>query len=179
MGITALFKDEDILRQLHTDRELIEEQIIKILEYVGEEFIKKARARVTETIYERTVYDKDGNERERESWELTGNLRSSIGYFVLKDGDVISQKFQDNPAGKEAAEKLLDEIPNKTGLQLIVVAGMNYASYVESKGFDVITTSADLAIVSLDRKLKELQDMLNKRGANVEFSIENAVSAIL
>ena len=106
-------------------------------------------------------------------------MRSSIGYFVLKDGDVISQKFQDNPAGKEAAEKLLDEIPNKTGLQLIVVAGMNYASYVESLGFDVITTSADLAMVSLDRKLKKLQDMLNKRGANVEFSIENAVRAIL
>jgi len=179
MGITPLFKQEDVLKQLNLGKEMIEDQILRVLKFVGEEFAKNARARVTETIYERTVYDKHGNARERQPWELTGNLRSSIGYFVLKNGEVIDQKFQDNPAGKEAAEKLLNKIPNKDGLQLIGVAGMDYASYVESRGFDVITTSGDIAIVSLKRKIKQFQDMLNRRGAQVNFNLSNAVGTII
>lgn len=67
----------------------------------------------------------------------SGNLRSSIGYVILHDGRRISENFQIvNGRGAEGMEEaksfahqLSSEYPS--GLVLLIVAGMEYAEYVE------------------------------------------------
>lgn len=67
----------------------------------------------------------------------TGNLRSSIGYVVVVDGQVyekaIVEMTKNGTEGRKEADAFLSRLASehKTGICLIVVAGMNYASYVE------------------------------------------------
>lgn len=83
--------------------------------------------------------------------DWTTNLRSSIGYVVSVDGKVVSKggfittgKGEDGAQiGHEQASSLAKQYPGK--IALIVVAGMNYASYVTNKGYDVISTAEALA----------------------------------
>ena len=93
--------------------------------------------------------------------DVTGNLRSSIGYFILKDGKIIienrklSTKGTDKITGYGAAIHLLNEVQKITGYQLIGVAGMGYAAYVESLGYNVITIQADVALINLKTILRK------------------------
>ena len=69
--------------------------------------------------------------------DQTGNLRSSIGYEVLVDGQILGRKVVDlvknGTEGTKEAEAFLERLASEhsSGICLIVVAGMNYASYVE------------------------------------------------
>jgi hypothetical protein len=122
-----------------------EQAIINAYKYVGEEFVRKARLKTSE----------DGGFR-----DITGNLRSSIGYIILKDGASVSQSFEPSTRGsdkatglskaKAYAKELADGFPK--GITLIVVAGMEYAAAVESKGKDVITGSS----FNVENDLKKL-----------------------
>lgn len=82
--------------------------------------------------------------------DQTGNLRSSIGYAIIKNGRIVSSSSFDavNNAkeGKGQSKKLIsDLLPEfSQGIALIVVAGMNYAAYVETKR-NVISSSELLA----------------------------------
>lgn len=83
----------------------------------------------------------------------TGNLGSSTGYIVLNNGQIYSEGgfFQITGPdrtdatedgtfiGRQYAESLIPEY--STGLVMLFVAGMNYASYVEAKGYNVITSA--------------------------------------
>lgn len=68
----------------------------------------------------------------------SGNLRSSIGFIVMHDGREFARNFElYNGRGEEGlkkgqsyAEELASQYPN--GFALIIVAGMEYAAYVES-----------------------------------------------
>ena len=108
-----------------------EAKMIEALEYAGEEFVNKAR--------------KTGNYTDD-----TGNLRSSIGYVILQDGEIVKQNFQTAGAGSdgqtgrmEAMDFVNELVPDYSkGFVLIGVAGMKYAAAVESLGYDVITGSA-------------------------------------
>lgn len=76
--------------------------------------------------------------------DASGNLRSSIGYIIMDDGkEAFHGGFErvDGPQrdktsvdgtkeGMSYAKKLASEYP--TGIVLIIVAGMEYAAYVES-----------------------------------------------
>lgn len=93
----------------------------------------------------------------------TGNLRSSIGYEVIVDGQVYDQavveQTKNGVEGRAAAysymAKLVSEHP--TGICLIVVAGMNYAFYVESlHGRNVLASAELLADRRLQHKLEQL-----------------------
>lgn len=83
--------------------------------------------------------------------DQTGNLRSSLGYVVAVDGQVVqSSNFETvkdggdgSREGKAYALELVKQFPQ--GIVLIVVAGMNYASYVSAKGYDVLDSSEILA----------------------------------
>jgi hypothetical protein len=85
----------------------------------------------------------------------TGNLRSSIGYIVSKGRKIISSGFntvQGGNVGKTKgfflAKSMLKDNKERA-LRLIVVAGMEYASILESKGRDVLTGSSSKAINDL------------------------------
>ncbi|MBO7287321.1 MAG: hypothetical protein J6U85_03720 [Bacteroidales bacterium] len=80
--------------------------------------------------------------------DQTGNLRSSIGYAVLWNGKIIQKecadKVKNGDEGTSKGEKFLsDRIKKvqKKGVVLIVTAGMNYAEYVEAKGYNVLSSA--------------------------------------
>ena len=74
----------------------------------------------------------------------TYNLRNGPGFAVIWNGKIIKMEVpSDNahPESKENTENLLiyGENPKNS---LVLADGMPYASFVESKGYDVIKTSA-------------------------------------
>lgn len=80
--------------------------------------------------------------------DQTGNLRNSVGYCVLLNGEVKGQKVS------HLNKKTIDEVSQKypKDLVLIVVAGMNYAAYVEAKGYNVLS-SAQLKAESILKQI--------------------------
>ena len=120
----------------------IVKHLVKQLSYIGEECIKIAR--------ENGKYN-----------DITGNLRSSIGYVVLLDGVIYGQNKQykgkkgNGEAGPPAADALLKKLQAKFpwGVVLIVCAGMKYAAYVEAIHHKDVLTSAELRADALAKKL--------------------------
>lgn len=92
----------------------------------------------------------------------TYNLRSSIGYGVVKDGKVVKSEFKALSTGEEGVRKgksVLDqavsELNLNKGFALIGVAGEDYAAAVEAKGKDVITSTSMLIEDMLNQALKK------------------------
>lgn len=143
MAIKPKYTVNDISKYLQKVIDKTERRIYNSLVYVGESFVANARS-MTKT--------------EGGFGDVTGNLRSSIGYFILKNGRVVHQnlkQFHGGTEGAASARKVLSEVKKINGYQLIGVAGMNYAAYVEAKGYNVITLQADIALI-------ELKEILSK-----------------
>jgi hypothetical protein len=116
-----------------------ENEILKKLSFIGENAVNDARA--------------NGDYLDR-----TGNLRSSVGYTILKNGETVrTSSFdrvkQEASKAKGESTKLLDELRTKfnTGFVLIVVAGMDYAVTVEARGRNVLSSSKLLAEIMAKR----------------------------
>lgn len=123
--------------------------IVNTLCYVGERCITEARD--------------NGSYQDQ-----TGNLRSSIGYAVVWDGKVVQMDHVDKvivkkdgkvtSEGKDGVTEGQDYLSSrikkarKKGIVLIVTAGMNYAEYVEAKGYNVLS-SAELKAEPLIKSL--------------------------
>lgn len=96
--------------------------------------------------------------------DRTGNLRSSVGYGVYRDGQQVMvspfEQVKDGADGSIEGKRLLDKLATKfpSGYVLIVVAGMNYAYYVEARGYNVISSSELLAERELPRMINDLFD---------------------
>lgn len=143
------FTRADIEAMILDRKRRIREVIVLALKRAGEEFIRDAR--------------ENGSYRDQ-----TGNLRSSVGYLILEDGQVLFSDFSSAFKGKRGsdgpaqAKKVAEEVAGKfkSGFVLIGVAGMNYAAAVESKGYDVITSSAITAEKSLERAIKRIQSKI-------------------
>ena len=116
----------------------IEQRIIWTLAMAGEQFVNDARN--TQTYKDQT-----------------GNLRSSVGYIIARGGVIIQENIEGKAEGRAQAKKIAEEIlrENTKGFVLIVVAGMEYAAAVESKGYDVITGSIPATKALLKSKIKE------------------------
>lgn len=96
--------------------------------------------------------------------DQTGNLRSSIGFRIYKDGvKVVDGGFKNVSGGNAISEAktaldrygLAYEIPIK-GWTIVIVAGMSYATYVESKGYNVLHLTKEemrIKVEELKRKL--------------------------
>ena len=143
MGLIPGFSQSGINKQIDRFVLSIEQRIIYTLAMVGESFVNDAR---NKTPAEGSFIDQ------------TGDLRSSIGYVVAKNGDILTAKFEGKTAeGKAQGQKIADEVlrKNPVGIILVVVAGMEYACAVESKGKDVITGSIPAAKALLKKKIKE------------------------
>lgn len=92
----------------------------------------------------------------------TGNLLSSTGFIIYKDGKVVHKNFKESPIGtdkltglEEGLKAALSELRESTGWGVVMVAGMDYASHVESKEYTVIldaTTDIDDFITESFRK---------------------------
>lgn len=153
-----------IKAELDATRQRIEKGLVDVLNQVGLTFVRDAR---------------NMSKAKGGFGDDTGNLRSSIGYFILKNGVIISDNFKQykqGVEGKPMADRILNEVRSKASYQLIGVAGMDYASYVESKGYNVITAQAELAVVSLDRILTKYAARMNALGISVLFDTSGSVT---
>lgn len=142
MPIKQLTPMSEIERYTEEQVSRLRTVLLRTLSFIGEECVKEAR---------KTDSYKD----------QTGNLRSSIGYVIVEDGKIItasdfalSDKGTDRKTGQSTglsyAKQLAAKFPS--GLTLIVVAGMNYASYVSAKGYNVLDSS-ELTAESLTKRL--------------------------
>jgi len=138
MPLIPGFREGDIDRRVDKFTVSIGQRIVWTLAMIGEKFVNDARNT-------RTYKDQ------------TGNLRSSIGYIIARDGNIIQENIEGKAEGRTQAKKIANEVlrENKKGFVLIVVAGMEYAAAVESKGYDVITGSVPAAKALLKSKIKE------------------------
>ena len=97
--------------------------------------------------------------------DQTGNLRSSMGYIVFNHGVIAKQNFKQVLKGNEGqleGKKLALEIGQqyRDKIVLVVVAGMNYAVAVESRGKDVLTSAELLAKQQFPILMNKLKNRL-------------------
>lgn len=128
-----------------------DEDMIFDLSYIGEQMCNHAR--------EITIGHSSGGYDDQ-----TCNLRSSIGYRILKNGvavkdsgfKTIQNENGRGEKGENAARKALEAFSveaSVNGWTLIVVAGMDYAKYVEDRGYNVLHLT-DIALQEEIAKLK-------------------------
>ncbi len=137
-GLKPLWTKQQVHGLFERLQDRTDEAIKALLARTGEEFVTLARGI-------RTYKDR------------TGNLRSSTGYAIFKDGVRIGNHIsnagtgepgkKDGATGVAAGGRLAAEIgrTHSRGYVLVCFAGMSYAAIVESRGYDVITHSADKA----------------------------------
>lgn len=135
----------DLEAELHRIKEAAMEVAVRRLSEIGEQAV----------IYARQSHPKDYTDRSK-------NLRSSIGYVVLREGrKVVGGVPFGTPEGTAAGRELLDKIAaqHPYGLVLIVVAGMRYAVYVEAREKDVLSGAELVAQRLVRKKMKPLKNM--------------------
>lgn len=174
--IRPTFKKSDIDRYFQKEFEKIERKTIARLRMIGELAVNMAREKGNNNpaafpisyvpnakpLKQRTVTQRDIDKNPHvkqpefgDYLEWTGNLTSSIGFFICKDGVIIDQEAGTKGVGR--ARKLAKEASKgRKGYVLVVTSGMEYASYVEAKGYDVISSSEIWAQREAGRLLKNL-----------------------
>lgn len=143
MGIRQITPASEIDRYIERQVERLIKAAIYNLQFIGERCLNAAR--------ETNSYK-----------DRTGNLRSSLGYVIVCDGKIVYQSdFEvvmkgDSGAktGIQYAKEVVRQFPE--GIVLIVVAGMNYASYVSATGRDVLDSAELLADKLVPQILKQL-----------------------
>ena len=126
--------------------------LVAALDYVGMECVAEMRSQG----------------RYNDYTDRTGNLRSSTGYAVSKDGMIVKGSQFDvrnngsvgSAEGKSAAKSASDTV-GKTQIGLVLVAGMNYAEYVEQKR-NVMKTAIELAGREAEKYVSKIGFKLNK-----------------
>ena len=113
----------DVRKHFDAFLDMVEKKQIERLQLLGEMCVREARTN-------------------KGYMMQTGALLSSTGYEIFVDGVAIHSQFDvANGADGEAATKgvksgqsIAEKIGKETkGVALVVVAGMNYAAYVEAK----------------------------------------------
>lgn len=133
-----------IYAKLQMQRKKLIEFLVTRLSYIGEACVKIARD-----------YG-DYN-------DITGNLRSSISYIVMNDGEIVIHgqpkqypgKTGDGAHGAAEGEALLQRLKAKFpwGVVLIVCAGMEYAAFVENVRGRRVLIDAELEAERLFKQL--------------------------
>ncbi|MGJ1196287.1 hypothetical protein ACR777_10470 [Sphingobacterium spiritivorum] len=96
--------------------------------------------------------------------DQTGQLRSSTGGLIYRDGKVLHEDFELSPYGtdkapglKEGREKAFAELRETSGWGITLVAGMEYASWVETNhGLTVVSEARKEVDKSLDQAFNEI-----------------------
>lgn len=134
MGIRMTTKLSEVNDMLMREAERVERLTIRALSKLGEQCVTKIR-------------DRAGDK----SWyDQTGNLRSSVGYVIAHNKNIIQystfnqvkQGSEGVKTGKDLAEELAKRYSNN--YVLIVVAGMNYAEFVEAMDNKDVLSSTEL-----------------------------------
>lgn len=151
MGIKPTFGDGFVAGQVKAFQERLEKATVFQLQYLGEELAKYAKDHHTYT-------------------DQTGNLTNSIGYAVVKQGKIVTYGGETQPGegaaeGLKVAQQMAAKLTNS--FSLIIVAGMNYAAYVEAKGYDVILPAQLKAMSDFTQTIQRLKDLANKKATEL------------
>lgn len=155
MGITSNVSKDAIKQRFDRFLETIKKKQIDRLQRLGEMCVIEARTN-------------------KGYMMQTGALTSSTGYKVFVDGVAVHEQFEAASGsqgeaatkGMQAGQELADKVGSQTkGVALVVVAGMDYAFYVEKSGRNVLTSAEKLAE-------RELPKMLNKLINNIKRAAE-------
>lgn len=122
MGITKNFADDVIKNAVSAFKKRVDDATLFMLQSLGEALVKYARDSHNYT-------------------DRTGNLTNSIGYVVVHKSQIVYSGISTNmPLAQKGALDTAMAMANrlKDEWALIIVAGMNYAAYVEAKGYNVI-----------------------------------------
>lgn len=133
---------------------ILKEEIFRALSYLGEKCIIRIRDRTGE-----------------ESWfDQTGNLRSSIGYAIYGEGrKIIESTFavvKNGSKGASEGKRMIDELASKYAetFALVVVAGMEYADFVEAmENKDVLATTELWAKAEVQKYLDNAKARAERR----------------
>lgn len=151
MGITPTFGNGFIAAQVNAFEERVEQAAIFLMQYLGEELVKYAKDKHNYT-------------------DRTGNLTNSIGYVVVRGKDIVFDGCKGSATGAEAAlqvaMKMAESLTSR--VSLVIVAGMNYAAYVEAKGYNVILPAELKAKTDFPQAMRKLMDKA-KAKANEMF----------
>jgi hypothetical protein len=92
----------------------------------------------------------DGNYQNR-----TGNLRNGNGFCIVRDGEVIKMEVLTDGAHPEAVQQTENLLlySNKPEDGLYLANGMDYASFVESRGYEVLMSKKLYAARQIKKKL--------------------------
>lgn len=137
----------EINAYINSAGERIRQAILYNLQVIGEKVVN--RARTTE-------------EKGKDFTDRTGNLRSSIGYVISMDGQIVSASSfntvmnggEGSQEGKAFAASIAEKIPQ--GFALVIVAGRKYAVYVSNRGYDVLDSGEMLARELIPAMTKKL-----------------------
>lgn len=153
MGIRMTTKLDEIHKVLMKEANRVERLTIRALSYLGEQCVSRVR-------------DREGNK----SWyDQSGNLRSSVGYVIAYNGNIIQysdfnqikQGSEGVSVGKNLAKELVKRYPND--YVLVIVAGMNYAEYVERKDNKDVLASTELwTMDQVPKMLEKLKRQIAK-----------------
>lgn len=152
MDVKIKIDSKDAELALENMLKSIDDAVFTNLSYEGEQLVRLTRDRSAS-----------------ESWnDDTGNLRSSIGYVVSKDGIKKSvstfAKVKDGSEGVQKGAEYADELASQEkGWSLHVVAGMEYAEEVEKiKGKNVLASARARMIEDLPKVAKRIKDRVEK-----------------
>jgi hypothetical protein len=152
MAITSNFNEGRIQRETQSQADVLYKKILNSFITAGEDFVINARGQMQDHAM--------GQYK-----DVTTNLRNSIQYFVFYNGELV--KAGDSKFSSENLALVMDYV-KPTGFQLIGIAGMNYASYVESKGYNVISYQNDICLVDLAGFLENIGIIKEGTAANIE-----------
>jgi hypothetical protein len=112
--------------------------------------------------------------------QQTGALNSSTGYQLYRDGSLIHSRFEQSQFGTDkdsarakgvaAGQTAAAQRASELGAHIctVIVAGMPYAIYVESKGYDVLTAAEKQFSNFLETRMQEAF-----KNENLSWSISN------
>jgi len=157
MAIKRLTRADAAERYVGEQLERMQRAIVYNLQYIGEQCVAHARSLPSPPV------EAGASPHQPNYIDRTGNLRSSIGYVVAVDGKVVEGgRFPSIKEGGEgagqgeafASEVVVREFPH--GVVLVVVAGMNYASHLSARGYDVLDSAEVLAAKLVSQLLQSL-----------------------
>ena len=167
MALKSNFNESRSMREVQRQADTLNQKIINAYIYDAEQFIINARGQ--------------GQGHEMGQYEdVTANLRKSIGYYLFHNGELVVGKEPGEFVGKVSEGKLssseiksinteaIQDFIKKSGFQLILIAGMNYASYVESNSYNVISYQADVCMIDLSLHLERLHLVKEGTAAQME-----------
>lgn len=169
MALKSNFDSGRVQRETQVQAETLYKTILDSFIRAGEEFVTNAREQMSD--HAMGQYE-----------DVTANLRNSISYSVFYNGELVIGKAPGTFTGKKNEGKLgtseiasinesaIKDLIKPKGFQLIGIAGMNYASHVESKGYNVISYQADVCMIDLAVYLEKLEVIEQGTAARMEES---------